>query len=155
MRFIDNPPPEQSERGFLRPDYFAHGPMDFFGAGQSFRTGIKFARSCGHSHLVGRYRRLTASVPPGRSRGVSVKFRCYLYIETNPTTQRIAELNDRCRKAMGVAGLVFTQGIAALPLAAQSAIREKVELFDEFTEDNDPHGERDFGALHLLENRLL
>jgi len=38
------------------------------------------------------------------------------------------------------------QGIAALPLPAQSAIREKVELFDNFTEDNDPHGEHDFGA---------
>jgi hypothetical protein len=55
------------------------------------------------------------------------------------TTRRIAELNDLCRKAMGVAGRVFrTQGIAALPLPDQSAIFEKVELFDSFTEDNDP-----------------
>ena len=66
---------------------------------------------------------------------------------TNSTTQRIAELNDLCRKAMGVAGrLVQTEGINALALADQSAIREKVERFDAFTPDNDPHGERDFGA---------
>ena len=36
--------------------------------------------------------------------------------------------------------------IDALPPTDQSAIREKVETFDAFTPDNDPHGERDFGA---------
>ena len=48
---------------------------------------------------------------------------------------------------MGVAGKFFqTAGISALPLADQSAIREKVETFNTFTSDNDPHGEHDFGA---------
>lgn len=62
-------------------------------------------------------------------------------------TKRIAELNDLCRTAMGVAGrLMQTSGISALPAAAQSAIREKVETFDAFDRDNNPHGERDFGA---------
>ena len=66
---------------------------------------------------------------------------------TPPTEQRITELNDLCRQAMGVTGRVFqTQRHSALPPSAQSAIREKVELFDDFTEDNDPHGEQDFGA---------
>ncbi len=37
-------------------------------------------------------------------------------------------------------------GICALPPSDQSAIREKVELFDAFTPDNDPHQERDFGS---------
>jgi arylsulfatase A-like enzyme len=61
--------------------------------------------------------------------------------------QDIARLNDLCRTAMGVAGkLVQTQGISALPQAEQSAIREKVETFSDFTEGNDPYGERDFGA---------
>ena len=45
------------------------------------------------------------------------------------TTRRIAELNDLCRKAPGVAGRLFqTSGIDARPIADQSAIREKVEL---------------------------
>jgi Protein of unknown function (DUF3768) len=62
-------------------------------------------------------------------------------------TKRIAELNDLCRKAPGVAGKMFiTQGIIALPPADQSAICEKVETFDAFTPDNDPHREHDFGA---------
>jgi Protein of unknown function (DUF3768) len=72
------------------------------------------------------------------------------------STSRIAELNDLCRKAMGVAGRVFrTQGIAALPLPDQSAIFEKVELFDDFTEDNDPHGEHDFGAFEHEGERIF
>jgi hypothetical protein len=66
---------------------------------------------------------------------------------TTATTNRIAELNDLCRRAMGVAGkLVQTSGICALPEADQSAIREKVETFDAFTPDNDPHNEHDFGS---------
>jgi Protein of unknown function (DUF3768) len=66
---------------------------------------------------------------------------------SNTTTRRIAELNDLCRKAPGIGGRLFqTSGIAALPLADQSAIRETVETFDAFTPDNDPHKERDFGA---------
>ena len=47
---------------------------------------------------------------------------------------------------MGVAGrLVQTAGILALPLDVQHAICKMVELFDNFTPDNDPDGERDFG----------
>lgn len=60
---------------------------------------------------------------------------------------RIAELNDLARTAMGIAGkLIQTQGISALPEADQSAIREKVETFNDFTPDNDPYGEHDFGS---------
>ena len=48
---------------------------------------------------------------------------------------------------MGVAGRLFvTEGIASLPREDQSAIREKVERFSEFSRDNDPYAERDFGA---------
>ena len=74
---------------------------------------------------------------------------------TNPS-KRIAELNDLCRKAPGIAGKMFvTQGIAALAAADQSAIREKVETFDSFTPDNDPHGERDFGAFEHNGERIF
>jgi hypothetical protein len=45
---------------------------------------------------------------------------------SDTTTRKIAELNDLCRTAMGVAGKLFqTAGINALPLADQSAIRER------------------------------
>jgi Protein of unknown function (DUF3768) len=75
--------------------------------------------------------------------------------KTDSTTQRIAELNDLW-KAFGLAGCVFqTEGISALPQRDQSAIREKVELFDSFTEDNDPHGEHDFGAFEHEGERIF
>jgi hypothetical protein len=70
--------------------------------------------------------------------------------------ERIVELNDLCRTAMGVAGrLVQTEGISALPASDQSAIREKVELFDAFTPENDPHGEHDFGAFEHNGERIF
>lgn len=72
------------------------------------------------------------------------------------TTNKIATLNDLCRKAMGIAGrLVQTSGICALPLSQQSAIREKVETFDVFTPDNDPYAERDFGAFEHNGERIF
>ena len=37
----------------------------------------------------------------------------------------------------------------------QSAIREKVEAFSDFGPDNDPHGERDFGAFHHAGERIF
>ena len=65
----------------------------------------------------------------------------------NDKTRKIAELNDLCRTAMGVAGrLYITEGIASLPSAARSAIREQVETYSAFSDDNNPYGERDFGA---------
>jgi hypothetical protein len=71
-------------------------------------------------------------------------------------TEKIAQLNDLCRTAMGITGkLIQTRGICDLPPADQSAIREKVERFDVFTEDNDPYGEHDFGAFEHNGNRIF
>lgn len=72
------------------------------------------------------------------------------------TTERIAELNDLARTAMGVCSrVVQTIGINALPPADQSRIREKVELFNAFTEGNNPHGERDFGMFDHNGQRIM
>ena len=71
-------------------------------------------------------------------------------------SHEIARRNDLCRTAMGIAGKLFqTEGISALPAADQSAIREKVETFKDFSEDNDPHGERDFGAFEHNGQRIF
>ena len=64
----------------------------------------------------------------------------------NEKTKRIRDLNDQCRKAMGVlCHLMQTRGISSLPPEAQSEIRERVECFDAFTPDNDPYNEHNFG----------
>ena len=75
----------------------------------------------------------------------------------NPSnTTRIAELNDLCRTAMGVAGrLVQTDAINALPGRDQSAIRQLVETFSAFTPGDDPYGERDFGAFDYDGDRFF
>ena len=68
-------------------------------------------------------------------------------------TARIARLNDLARQAMGVAcTAVATPGFRALPVADQSRVRELIETYDAFTPDNDPYGERDFGAIHQGHN---
>ena len=66
-------------------------------------------------------------------------------------TARVARLNDLARSAMGVAcTTVATVGFRSLPAADQSQVRQLVETFDAFDEDNDPHGERDFGCVYHL-----
>jgi hypothetical protein len=75
---------------------------------------------------------------------------------TLKTTQTIAALNDlfRCHlpfsSLSAVPGMfVTTAGIAALPPEAQFYVWERVRTFSHFTEDNDPHGEHDFGSLEI------
>lgn len=67
----------------------------------------------------------------------------------DPKAQEIARLNDLIRQAPGLypnTRIVVTEGILALDDADRSAIIEKVETFDDFNADNDPHGEHDFGS---------
>ena len=66
-------------------------------------------------------------------------------------TARIARLNDLARSAMGVAcTAVATVGFRSLSASDQSCVRELIETYDAFDEDNDPHGERDFGTIYQL-----
>ena len=66
-------------------------------------------------------------------------------------TARIARLNDLARRAMGVAcTAVATVGFRSLLESDQSRVRELIETFDAFDEDNDPYGERDFGCVYQL-----
>jgi Protein of unknown function (DUF3768) len=72
-------------------------------------------------------------------------------ITAREQTARIARLNDQARQAMGVAcTAVATVGFRSLPEADQSCVRELIETFDAFDDDNDPHGERDFGTIYQL-----
>lgn len=67
-------------------------------------------------------------------------------MSTDTKTATIAALNDRLRKT-GFGGQLFiSAGINGLPFADQQAIMHRVRDFEAFTEDNDPHGEHDFGA---------
>jgi Protein of unknown function (DUF3768) len=70
------------------------------------------------------------------------------------TTNDIAKINDRFRLSLGIPAfsggipgrVVATAGITALSPESITAILDKLRAFSSFTQDNDPHGEHDFGA---------
>jgi hypothetical protein len=67
-----------------------------------------------------------------------------------PPNQRIRELNDRFRTTgQGRGSVMLTSGIqdkgGEFAVAAVIAVRE----FDDFSDDNNPWGEHDFGAIEL------
>jgi uncharacterized protein DUF3768 len=70
-------------------------------------------------------------------------------------TEKIAELNDLCRRNLAAARVVQTEGISFFAPWDQLAIQIKVATFDDFTDDNNPHGERDFGAFEYGGERIF
>jgi len=58
----------------------------------------------------------------------------------------IRRLNDGFRTSLSGGTMVTTRGIQALPVEAQTEVLKAVVTFDDFTPDNDPWGEHDFGA---------
>ncbi len=68
---------------------------------------------------------------------------------TNPNTSRIRELNDQFRITGHGGRIYITRGIMALPGYQMFRIVEAIRAFDAFTQDNDPHGEHDFGAVTI------
>ncbi len=60
--------------------------------------------------------------------------------------EKIKQLNDAFRKSFSGGKVLLTCGIASLPLVQQNEVISKVKKFNDFTEDNDPYGEHDFGC---------
>ena len=75
----------------------------------------------------------------------------------HPTKEKIALLNDEARKGRmpGSTKMMLTRTVAALPEDALAHLRSAVTAFEDFTEDNDPYGERDFGAVELEGERYF
>ena len=68
---------------------------------------------------------------------------------------RIAALNDQLR-CLGEGGqVVVTAGVLSLGEADVREIVAAVRAFDRFCDDNDPHGEHDFGALEVAGRRIF
>jgi hypothetical protein len=64
-------------------------------------------------------------------------------------TDRIRLLNDELRQHLYSGGAVMTPGIAALGDAAVNRIVNAIASFHDFSADNDPWGEHDFGTLQF------
>lgn len=58
-------------------------------------------------------------------------------------------LNDDFRRTFQGGRVCMTRGVASLDEKKLVRIQNKVRSFDEFTEDNDPFGEHDFGAFMI------
>ena len=67
--------------------------------------------------------------------------------EFSNAVARIQELNDALRRFFIGDVVVVTAGFESLPADRRRLILAKVRAFDQFDEDNDPHGEHDFGLV--------
>jgi hypothetical protein len=64
-------------------------------------------------------------------------------------TQRIRVMNDNFRGTFLGGTVVLTQGVAGMPLDVKAEALLKVKAFKDFTRDNDPYGEHDFGHFEI------
>ena len=64
-------------------------------------------------------------------------------------TRRIRELNDAFRQTFIGGRVLVTQGVRELPLVTNAAVLERVRTFANFSADNDPHHEHDFGSFEI------
>jgi hypothetical protein len=64
-------------------------------------------------------------------------------------TARIQTLNDTFRKTLKGGPVVLTAGVDALASDVKAKAMRNVATFSDFTSDNDPHREHDFGSFEL------
>src|SRR3954452_8578363 len=73
---------------------------------------------------------------------------------TDPTA-RVRALNDRLRRHR-IGGLVlYTPGVLALGLELLVLVEEAVTDFDDFSPENDPYGEHDFGTVLIAGHTVM
>lgn len=72
-----------------------------------------------------------------------------------PRAERIAQLNDELRKTGRGGRIVVTRGVRELAEFNVASLLSALAAYDQFDEDSDPHGERDFGLLDHGGQELL
>lgn len=63
--------------------------------------------------------------------------------------ERIRALNDRLRQTQTGGHVMATQGITGQGPCFVLAVLGALRRYDEFNDDNDPHGEHDFGSISI------
>jgi Protein of unknown function (DUF3768) len=71
------------------------------------------------------------------------------------TATKIAELNDHLRRTFTGGRVLMTAAVAALDPSAQIELLERVRSFVDFSADNDPHREHDFGVVTVEGERYF
>ena len=70
-------------------------------------------------------------------------------------TTQIRALNDALRSTFEGGRVLVTSGVSALGTEAVAAVLDRVRTFTDFTEENDPNGEHDFGTFEIGGNRFF
>ncbi|MCP1751996.1 DUF3768 domain-containing protein [Bradyrhizobium elkanii] len=68
---------------------------------------------------------------------------------------KIALLNDAFRSTFRGGKIMMTPGVDALPDCVKAEALLQVANFSDFTADNDPHDEHDFGSFNLVGRRFF
>ena len=63
--------------------------------------------------------------------------------------EKIRQLNDSFRKSFNGGRVIITPCAQSLTDDDRKELLKQVQAFDNFTEDNDPYGEHDFGAINF------
>ena len=71
------------------------------------------------------------------------------------SAEKIRELNDAFRITMTGGKVLLTAGVDALSSDVKVMVIHKVATFSDFTPDNDPHGEHDFGSFELAGRKFF
>jgi Protein of unknown function (DUF3768) len=68
--------------------------------------------------------------------------------------RKIQQLNDAFRTTMTGGRVMMTGGVDALPSDVKAMVVRRVATYADFTPDNNPHGEHDFGNFALADRRF-
>jgi hypothetical protein len=71
------------------------------------------------------------------------------------SAEMIRELNDRLRMTMTGGRVMLTTGVDALLSDVKAMVIRRVATFSDFTADNDPHGEHNFGSFTLAGRKFF
>ncbi len=74
---------------------------------------------------------------------------------TTEKSDAICVLNDNFRSTFIGGQVVMTAGVSELPLDVKATVLLMVKAFHAFSEDNDPHGEHDFGSFEIAGETFL
>ena len=67
----------------------------------------------------------------------------------------IRELNDAFRRTFRGGRVMMTSGVYELPDCVKAEALVQVTKFSEFSADNDPHDEHDFGSFNLVGRKFF
>jgi len=71
------------------------------------------------------------------------------------SAEKVRELNDRFRTTMTGGRVMMTAGVDALPSDVKAMVIRRVATFSEFTPENDPYKEHDFGNFEVAGRKFF